>query len=401
MKWGALRICIFYIVLSVLWITLSDKFLFLFESDISNSTLLILSSCKGYFFVLMTGLLFYRLIRVDEVRLKESEKKYRTMYEGNPLPMWIYDLTTLKFVSVNSAAVNNYGYSEEEFLQKTTLEIRPPEDIPKALDAINNIRTDTVTASEWTHVKADGTRFHVTVNSQKLIINNRPYIMVIAKDITEKVVFEEKLKSLNKRLLDEKTRLSDTQLLAKLGGWTFYLDEKRLEWSDEVYKITDHTPEPNENLFEVYLAHIYPEDRPAMIAAAETLIKSGGGFDVTHRIRLHDGQTRYIHHVARLEYEDGKPYRVVGSLQDITEYKEKENRVEQQNKMLQDIAWVNSHQIRGPVASMLGLFNLYNEAQTPDEKESIIKMIQTCAINLDTMVKDIAGRIDTELGNKD
>jgi PAS domain S-box-containing protein len=401
MKWGALRICIFYIVLSVLWITLSDKILFLFESKVSNSTLLILSSCKGYFFVLMTGLLFYRLIRVDEVRLKESEKKYRTMYEGNPLPMWIYDLTTLKFVSVNSAAVNNYGYSEEEFLQKTTLEIRPPEDIPKALDAINNIRTDTVTASEWTHVKADGTRFHVTVNSQKLIINNRPYIMVIAKDITEKVVFEEKLKSLNKRLLDEKTRLSDTQLLAKLGGWTFYLDEKRLEWSDEVYKITDHIPEPNENLFEVYLAHIYPEDRPAMIAAAETLIKSGGGFDVTHRIRLHDGQTRYIHHVARLEYEDGKPYRVVGSLQDITEYKEKENRVEQQNKMLQDIAWVNSHQIRGPVASMLGLFNLYNEAQTPDEKESIIKMIQTCAINLDTMVKDIAGRIDTELGNKD
>jgi PAS domain S-box-containing protein len=187
MKWGALRICIFYIVLSVLWITLSDKILFLFESKVSNSTLLILSSCKGYFFVLMTGLLFYRLIRVDEVRLKESEKKYRTMYEGNPLPMWIYDLTTLKFVSVNSAAVNNYGYSEEEFLQKTTLEIRPPEDIPKALDAINNIRTDTVTASEWTHVKADGTRFHVTVNSQKLIINNRPYIMVIAKDITEKV----------------------------------------------------------------------------------------------------------------------------------------------------------------------------------------------------------------------
>jgi PAS domain S-box-containing protein len=401
MKWGALRICIFYIVLSVLWITLSDKILFLFESKISNSTLLILSSCKGYFFVLMTGLLFYKLIKVDEVRLKESEKKYRTMYEGNPLPMWIYDLTTLKFVSVNSAAVKNYGYSEEEFLQKTTLEIRPPEDIPKALEAINNIRTDTVTASEWTHVRADGSRFHVTVNSQKLIINNRPYIMVIARDITEKVAFEEKLKNLNRRLLEEKTRLSDTQLLAKLGGWTFYLDEKRLEWSDEIYKITDHTPEPNENLFEVYLAHIYPEDRPAMIAAAETLIKSGGGFDVTHRIRLHDGQTRYIHHVARLEYEDGKPYRVVGSLQDITAYKEKENRVEQQNKMLQDIAWVNSHQIRGPVASMLGLFNLYNEVQTPDEKEGIVKMIQTCAVNLDKMVKDIAGRIDTELDNKD
>jgi hypothetical protein len=69
--------------------------------------------------------------------------------------------------------------------------------------------------------------------------------------------------------------------------------------------------------------------------------------------------------------------------------------------MLQDIAWVNSHQIRGPVASMLGLFNLYNEANALKEKENIIKMIQTCAVNLDKMVKDIAGRIDTELDNKD
>lgn len=400
MKFGALRICIFYITLSVLWITLSDKALFLLEANVPKSTLLLLSSCKGYFFVVMTGLLFYKLIKVDEERLKESEKKYRTMYEGNPLPMWIYDLTTLKFVSVNSSAVKIYGYSEEDFLHKTTLDIRPAEDIPKALEAINKIRTDSLTSSEWTHIKADGTRVHVNVNSQKLIINNRPYIMVIAKDITEKVAYEKELKMLNRKLQDEKRRLSDTQLLAKLGGWMFYLDEKRLEWSDEVYKITDHVPQPNENLFDVYLAHIYPEDRQGMIDASETLIRTGKGFDVTHRIRLHDGQTRYIHHVARLEYVDGKPYRVVGSLQDITDQKERESRIEQQNKMLQDIAWVNSHEIRGPVASILGLFNLYNEAHTQEEKENIIKMINTCAINLDSMVKDIAGRIDTELENE-
>lgn len=399
MKFGALRICIIYVAFSLLWITLSDKALFLMEANVPKSTLLILSSGKGYLFVVITGLLFYKLIKIDELRLKESEKKYRTMYEGNPLPMWIYDLTTLKFVSINSAAVKIYGYSEEEFLRKTTLDIRPPEDIPKALEAINQIRADSLTSSEWTHIKADGTRMTVNVNSQKLMINNRPHIMVIAKDITEKVAFEKELKMLNRKLQDEKRKLSDTQLLAKLGGWIFYLAEKRLEWSDELYKITDHTPQPNENLFNVYLAHIYPEDRPAMIKASDTLLKTGKGFDVTHRIRLHNGQTRYIHHVARLEYAEGKPDRVVGSLQDITDLKERELRIAHQNKMLQDIAWVNSHEVRGPVASILGLFNLYNEASTQEEKDNIIKMINTCAVNLDRMVKDIADKIDAELGN--
>ncbi|NCD71752.1 PAS domain S-box protein [Mucilaginibacter agri] len=397
MKLGALRICIIYILLSFLWITLSDKALFLLRDQFTPANFLLVSSAKGLFFVLITGFLFYKLIKIDEVRLKESEKKYRTMYEGNPLPMWIYDAQTLKITSVNSAAIKSYGYSEAEFLQRTAMDIRPKEDIPKLLEEINNLSTDAVRASDWTHIKADGSSFHVNIHSQKIVIDQKPYIMVIARDITEKVAFEERLKTLNQKLLDEKARLIDTQLLAKLGGWVLYLEDMRLEWSDEVYQITDHTPQPGESLFDVYLAHIYLEDRPAMIAALEALVKNGKRFDVTHRIRLHDGQTRYIHHIARLEYEDGKPYRVVGSLQDITEYKEKEIRIEQQNKVLQEIAWLNSHEIRGPVASILGLFNIYKEAHSAEEREKIIEMISTYTENLDVIVHNIAERLNKEI----
>lgn len=397
MKLGAFRICIFYILLSFLWITLSDKALFLLRDQFTPANFLLISSAKGIFFVLITGLLFYKLIRIDELRLSESERKYRTMYEGNPLPMWIYDAQTFKITSVNSAAIKSYGYSETDFLQKTAFDIRPKEDIPKLLIELNSQSVDQVRVSDWTHIRANGSSFLVNIHSQKVIIDQKPYIMVIARDITEKVAFEERLKTLNQKLLDEKARLIDTQLLAKLGGWVLYLEDMRLEWSDEVYQITDHTPRPGENLFDVYIDHIYIEDRPAMIAALEELVKNEKRFDVTHRIKLHNGQTRYIHHVASLEYNNGKPYRVIGSLQDITGYKEKEIRVEQQNKVLQEIAWLNSHEIRGPVASILGLFNVYKEAHSSQEREEIIEMISTYTENLDVIVHNIADRLNKEI----
>ena len=62
--------------------------------------------------------------------LRESEKRYRLLFEANPHPMWVYDLETLRFLAVNAAAVRHYGYTREEFLALTIKDIRPPEDIP-------------------------------------------------------------------------------------------------------------------------------------------------------------------------------------------------------------------------------------------------------------------------------
>jgi PAS domain S-box-containing protein len=59
-------------------------------------------------------------------RLQTSEAKYRLAFESNPFPMWIYDESTLRFLTVNDAAVVQYGYSADEFLSMTIKDIRPP-----------------------------------------------------------------------------------------------------------------------------------------------------------------------------------------------------------------------------------------------------------------------------------
>src|ERR1700693_4065419 len=65
-----------------------------------------------------------------ETQLRESEERYRTLFEQNPLPMWVYDLGTLSFLAVNEAAIRHYGYSREEFMAMRLTDIRPAEDVP-------------------------------------------------------------------------------------------------------------------------------------------------------------------------------------------------------------------------------------------------------------------------------
>ncbi|HWP11511.1 MAG TPA: cache domain-containing protein, partial [Ramlibacter sp.] len=66
----------------------------------------------------------------SEQALKDSERRYRTLFESNPHPMWVYDIGTLRFLTVNDAAVAAYGYSAQEFMAMSMEDIRPPEDVP-------------------------------------------------------------------------------------------------------------------------------------------------------------------------------------------------------------------------------------------------------------------------------
>src|SRR6266436_4471912 len=66
--------------------------------------------------------------RVAEAALLTSERKYRLLFDGNPLPMWVFDRETLRFLAVNDAAIEHYGFAREEFLAMGIEDIRPPEE---------------------------------------------------------------------------------------------------------------------------------------------------------------------------------------------------------------------------------------------------------------------------------
>src|SRR5207248_877021 len=96
--------------------------------------------------------------RRAEQAMRESEHRYRTLFDGNPLPMWIYDFETLQFLAVNEAATRTYGYAKEEFLRMRITDIRPAEDLPVMQARLAELR-DRSTPRLFRHRKKDGTAF--------------------------------------------------------------------------------------------------------------------------------------------------------------------------------------------------------------------------------------------------
>src|SRR6185369_8514620 len=109
-----------------------------------------------------------RLKKSSEIALQESETRYRLLFDSNPLPLWVYDLETLSFLTVNDAAVRHYGYSRDEFLGMTIKAIRPAEDVAALLEDITAPRTINSEIRTWRHLKKDGTLIDVEITAHDL-----------------------------------------------------------------------------------------------------------------------------------------------------------------------------------------------------------------------------------------
>jgi two-component system cell cycle sensor histidine kinase/response regulator CckA len=121
--------------------------------------------------------------------LEQSEQRYRLLFENNPRPMWVYDQETLGFLAVNEAAVKTYGYSREEFLGMTLRDIRPPEDVPKLIEAVL-APTDALTEGPWRHRKKDGSILMVEISEHPLVFGGRDAYFVMPNDVTERLKLE-------------------------------------------------------------------------------------------------------------------------------------------------------------------------------------------------------------------
>ncbi len=133
--------------------------------------------------------------------LLESEKRYSDLFHLSPSPMFLFDVENLNFLSVNNAAINAYGYSEEEFLSMQIQDIRPAEDPPllkQSLEVpadvtvheLNNIR----------HKRKDGSVFYVNLRGSDFWYKNRKARIMMVNDITEQMQYIKTIEEQNKNL---------------------------------------------------------------------------------------------------------------------------------------------------------------------------------------------------------
>jgi PAS domain S-box-containing protein len=130
--------------------------------------------------------------RRGEELLRESEGRYRLLFESNPSPMWVIDAETFQFLAVNDAALHHYGYSREEFLSMKTTDIRTPEEAVRWKEFFRT-RPETYKGGIWRHLKKDGTEIHVEVASRAITFDGVPARAALVRDVTDRRRAQERL----------------------------------------------------------------------------------------------------------------------------------------------------------------------------------------------------------------
>jgi PAS domain S-box-containing protein len=122
------------------------------------------------------------------------------LFESTPQPIFVYDEQTLAFLAVNEAAIRTYGYNREEFLSMTIEEIRSTVDTPALLIKTSTGINEPLISSPWRHRRKDNSIIYVELTSHPLAFNGRLARMVIANDVSERKLLDEKQLSLHASL---------------------------------------------------------------------------------------------------------------------------------------------------------------------------------------------------------
>ena len=132
-------------------------------------------------------------------QLHDAMERYRLLFDSNPHPMWVYEEGSLRFLAVNDAAIDRYGYSRDVFLAMTIKDIRPPEDVPALLESVARNPGGIDRSGSWRHQTKDGAVFDVEITSHPLQFAGSRARLVLADDVTERKRAEEAVRAAEER----------------------------------------------------------------------------------------------------------------------------------------------------------------------------------------------------------
>lgn len=136
------------------------------------------------------------------VNLRESEQRYSNLFHLSPQPMWVYDANSLQFLDVNDAAIEHYGFSKAEFLSMTIKDIRPAEDIPLLEKVLNEraANNESTFRDKFRHLNKFGKVIDVDIHSNRIIYKGVEARIILANDITDRLLYIKAIEEQNARL---------------------------------------------------------------------------------------------------------------------------------------------------------------------------------------------------------
>ena len=263
--------------------------------------------------------------KLKDEKLRESEAKYKLLFESNPHPMFVYDLETLKFLAVNNAAVSKYGYSSEEFLAMTIMDIRPEEDVARLLDNIKKLDQGYDEAGEWRHILKSGTVIHVEITSHVVDYQGRRAEIVLAVDITGRKSMEMALRGSETRLRNLIESSNDGICLHDLKGNIVFLNKRKLEMLGY---------ESEEQLLGTNVYKLLKENEQQRFQKlSRVLFEKGVLNNIETEVTRSDGSTLAVDvNFCIIRDESGRPQFIMDTMRDITWRKQAEKALSESEK---------------------------------------------------------------------
>lgn len=205
-------------------------------------------------FMISTILNGFEKTRIKEAmlvkKLDSSERYYRNIFDSNPVPMYIFELSSGNFLKVNDAAVKKYGYSQEEFLSMNITKIRPASEISKLMDIFSTIKTREYSGI-LTHMNKSGQLFPVEIDTTIVNLEGLDARLVLATDVSKRMDYVRMIEKQNQDLKEiawiqsHKVRAPLTNIMSLTE---MMLQNPHGDHMDLLYMLKESTTQLNESI---------------------------------------------------------------------------------------------------------------------------------------------------------
>ncbi|MFQ3218233.1 MAG: two-component system sensor histidine kinase/response regulator [Paraglaciecola sp.] len=302
----------------------------------------------------------------------------------------------------NQTAEILLGYSNEEMLtQVNILDLHLADELTRLarlqqmspLKALfSNATLGKVEETDWTYVSKSGGQFPVqlTISSLSSKDNLEDGFLLVGRDLTQ-------IKQLDKERQRQQELLETTGQMASVGGWELDLVEKKVVWSDEVYRIHE-LPLGSAIDLDNAINFYAPAARPVIQHAIDQSIAQGTKWDLQLPFITAKNNNLWVRAVGYAEYKNGKAVKLRGAFQDITQSKQTEERAKQASRAKSEFLANMSHEIRTPINGIMGMNDLLLATELTQKQRHFAQLIHSSGKSLLLLINDILDFSKIEAG---
>jgi PAS domain S-box-containing protein len=291
-----------------------------------------------------------------------------------------------RYTDVNEAGCRMLGYTREELIGKTILDLVAPDQAERLWRSREALLKGGNEIAEWMLRKKDGSHVPVEINAW-IMADGRWQAFV--RDISVR-------RALEKSLADAAADLNRAQFVAEVGSWRLDVHKDELRWTDENYRIFGVAP-GTRMTYEAFLACVHPEDRQYVDERWSAALR-GEPYDIEHRL-LVDGAVKWVREKADLwRDESGALVGGIGITQDLTARRRLEDALRLAIRSRDEVLAIVAHDLRGPLHSIVLQTGLLRRRGAEPERRTTkpLERVERAAKQMKLLIQDLIeiSRID-------